>query len=62
MTLAQALRLHNRFMVGFDIALGSAAIAAPGATLKVKRTPMGTYWISGPEWSESQAKFAGHGS
>ena len=35
MTLAQALRLHNRFMVGFDIALGSAAIAAPGATLKV---------------------------
>lgn len=35
MTLAQALRLHNRFMVGFDIVLGSAAIAAPGATLKV---------------------------
>jgi hypothetical protein len=35
MTLAQALRLHNRFMVGFDLALGSAAIAAPAATLKV---------------------------
>ena len=30
-----------------------------GATLKVKRTIMGTYWISGPQWSESQATFAG---
>ena len=30
-----------------------------GATLKVKRTPMGTYWISGPQWSESPATFAG---
>lgn len=40
----------------------SRKLPPPGATLKVKRTPMGTYWISGPEWSESQAKFAGHGS
>lgn len=28
------LRLHNRFMVAFDLALGSAAIAAPRATLR----------------------------
>ena len=35
MTFEQALRLNNRFMVGFDLALGSAAIAAPATTLKV---------------------------
>jgi hypothetical protein len=35
MTLAQALRLTNRNMIAFDLVLGSAAIAAPGATLKV---------------------------
>lgn len=35
MTLEQALRLNNRIMVGFDLALGSAAIAAPATTLKV---------------------------
>ena len=35
MTLEQTLRLTNRFMVGFDLALGSAAIAAPAATLRV---------------------------
>jgi hypothetical protein len=35
MTLAEALRLNNRFMVGFDLLLGSAAIAAPATTLKV---------------------------
>lgn len=35
MTLARALRLHNRFMVGFDLALGGAAIAAPAATLRL---------------------------
>lgn len=38
----------------------SRKLPPAGATLKVKRTPMGTYWISGPQWSESQAKFAGH--
>jgi hypothetical protein len=35
MTLEQALRLNNRTMIGFDLILGSAAIAAPAATLKL---------------------------
>jgi hypothetical protein len=35
MTLEQALRLTNRFMIAFDLALGSAALAAPAATLRV---------------------------
>lgn len=35
MTLAQALRLTNRNMIAFDLVLGSAAIAAPEATLRV---------------------------
>jgi hypothetical protein len=35
MTLEEALRLLNRNMIAFDLALGSAAIAAPAATLKV---------------------------
>ena len=35
MTLEQALRLTNRNMIVFDLALGSAAIAVPAATLKV---------------------------
>jgi hypothetical protein len=35
MTLEQALRITNRNMVAFDLALGSAAIAAPEATLRV---------------------------
>ncbi len=35
MTLEQALRLTNRNMIGFDLLLGSAAIAAPEATLRV---------------------------
>lgn len=35
MTLAQALRLTNRNMIAFDLILGTAAIAAPEATLKV---------------------------
>jgi hypothetical protein len=34
MTLEQALRLTNRNMIAFDLVLGSAAIAAPAATLK----------------------------
>ena len=34
MTLERALRLTNRNMIAFDLALGSAAIAAPAATLK----------------------------
>ena len=32
----------------------------PGTTLRLKRTPMGNYWIFGPKWSESQANFVGH--
>ena len=35
MTLESALRLTNRNMIAFDLALGAAAIAAPAATLKV---------------------------
>ena len=35
MTLEQALRLQNRFMVGFDLALGGGALLAPAATLRV---------------------------
>ena len=35
MTLEDALRITNRNMIAFDIALGSAAIAAPEATLRV---------------------------
>jgi hypothetical protein len=34
MTLEQALRLTNRNMIAFDLVLGSAAIAAPAATLR----------------------------
>jgi hypothetical protein len=35
MTFETALRLTNRSMIAFDLILGSAAIAAPAATLKV---------------------------
>ena len=35
MSSERALRLLNRNMIAFDLALGSAAIAAPAATLKV---------------------------
>jgi hypothetical protein len=35
MTLEEALRLVNRNMIAFDLMLGTAAIAAPAATLKV---------------------------
>lgn len=35
MTAEEALRLTNRGMIVFDLLLGSAAIAAPAATLKV---------------------------
>jgi hypothetical protein len=34
MRLEEALRTTNRNMIAFDLALGSAAIAAPGATLR----------------------------
>jgi hypothetical protein len=34
MTVEQALRLTNRNMIAFDLILGSAAIAAPEATLR----------------------------
>jgi hypothetical protein len=33
MTLEQALKQQNAFMVGFDLALGSAALLAPDQTL-----------------------------
>ncbi len=35
MTLADLLRLTNRNMIAFDLVLGSAAVAAPAATLRV---------------------------
>jgi hypothetical protein len=35
MTLEEALRVTNMNMIAFDLLLGSAAIAAPAATLKV---------------------------
>jgi hypothetical protein len=35
MTLEQALRLTNRNMIAFDLALGTGALFAPAATLKV---------------------------
>jgi hypothetical protein len=35
MTLEEALRITNANMIAFDLLLGSAAIAAPTATLKV---------------------------
>lgn len=34
MTLERAVRLTNGFMVGFDLALGGAALVAPAATLR----------------------------
>jgi hypothetical protein len=39
--LERLLRIHNRNMIAFDLALGSGAILAPNATLKVlgHRTP-----------------------
>ncbi|HVY77955.1 MAG TPA: hypothetical protein VG898_05575 [Solirubrobacterales bacterium] len=35
MTLEQALRLQNRFMIGFDLGLGGGALLAPATTLRV---------------------------
>jgi hypothetical protein len=35
MTLEQALKITNANMIAFDLVLGSAAIAAPAATLRV---------------------------
>jgi len=35
MTAESAIRLTNRTMIGFDLMLGSAAVAAPAATLRV---------------------------
>lgn len=35
MTLEKALRLTNRNMIAFDLVLGTAALTAPAATLKV---------------------------
>ena len=33
-----------------------------GTTLKLHKTPLGNYWISGPGWRKSEASFVGHGS
>ena len=57
MTLEQALRLTNRNMVAFDLALGSVSIAAPAATLRVvfghdEPSPDATHLLRrcGPIW------------
>ncbi len=56
MTLEEALRQTNRNMIVFDLLLGSAAIAAPEATLRVighdEPTPEAAYLFrrSGPVW------------
>lgn len=34
-TLERALKLHNRAMIAFDLALGSGTLLAPGRTLRV---------------------------
>jgi hypothetical protein len=34
-TIDQALRITNRNMIGFDLALGTGALLAPGPTLKL---------------------------
>ena len=63
---ASGISGENRYWILFvngdrwSMTTKSSRKAPPaGATLKLKRTPMGTYWISGPQWSESQATFAG---
>ena len=71
MTFEQALRITNRNMVAFDLVLGSAAIAAPEATLRVlghdepsrgeERDWWALAWLRGTEiatdvlWSASPA-------
>ncbi|HET7177127.1 MAG TPA: hypothetical protein VFI63_00410, partial [Solirubrobacterales bacterium] len=56
MTLERALRLTNRNMIAFDLILGSAAIAAPEATLRVlghdepSADAMHLFRRSGPVW------------
>jgi hypothetical protein len=34
----------------------------PGTTVKVSRTLMGSYYVSAPNWPQSEAKFLGNGS
>jgi hypothetical protein len=57
---------ENRYWILFEngdrwstTTKNSRKLPPAGAALKVKRTPMGTYWISGRQWSESQATFVG---
>jgi hypothetical protein len=56
MTSERALRLLNRNMIAFDLALGSAAIAAPAATLRAlghdEPSPDATHLFRrcGPVW------------
>jgi hypothetical protein len=56
MTLEDALRLTNRNMIAFDLALGTAAIAAPEITLRVlghdEPSPEAAHLFrrSGPVW------------
>lgn len=70
MTLERALQLTNRNMIAFDLVLGSAAIAAPEATLRVlghdEPSPDATHLFrrSGPVWltfAAAHAVAARHG-
>ena len=63
---ASGISGENRYWILFEngdrwstTTKSSRKVPPVGATLRLKRTPMGTYWISGPQWSESQATFAG---
>ena len=37
-------------------------VPRPGTPVKLKRTLMGSYWLTAPNWPESEAVFMGHGS
>jgi hypothetical protein len=37
-------------------------VPQPGTPVKLKRTLMGNYWLTAPNWPESEAVFLGHGS
>jgi len=57
----------KRFWVTFDNGDRWAMITQPdrpnappaGSILKVRKTPLGNFWISGPGWRESEATFVG---
>ena len=58
---------EKRFWVMFENGDRWAIVTQPdrpnappvGSTLKLRKTPFGNYWISGPQWRESEATFMG---